>query len=318
MRHVLRRPPISMAELGRRTLHELIDDDVLGMSAQLGYYMALALFPALVVLVAIVSYLPWSVLGDLVRTIDRIAPAEIVTLVRDQLEQISRSPDHGLLTVGVLGAIWTSSTALVSIVSTLNRAYDVTESRPWWKVRLLAIALTVGMAVLIVSAGVLVIAGPAITAALESRVGLSGASAWMILQWPLIFALASLGIAIIYYFAPDVKQEWVWITPGSLVATSLWLVVSLGFRYYVSAFGNYNETYGALGAAAILLLWMYLTGLAILIGGEINSVIEHALPEGKAPGEREAGTQDRARVAESHDEHRPKGQPRAPHPSRTV
>jgi membrane protein len=167
----------------------------------------------------------------------------------------------------------------------------VDESRAWWKVRLLAIALTLTLALFIVTAGVIMLAGPHVTSFLEQQFGFTSLAAWTwkILQFPLAFALASLAIAVIYYFAPDVEQEWVWITPGSVLACVAWLLVSLGFRYYVAAWGNYNETYGTLGAAAILLLWMYLTGLAILIGGELNSEIEHAMPGGKGPGERRPG-----------------------------
>lgn len=298
MLHGLRRPPIPILELLRRTYREILDDDCLGMAAQLAYYFVLALFPALIVVVALVSYLPWSILSDLVSLIDNVAPAEIVALVRDQLSELARSGRQSLLTVGVLGAVWTSSSALVSIVGTLNRAYDVEESRPWWKVRLLAIALTLGLAVFIVSAAVLMLAGPHITSLLEQQFGFASVAAWTwkILQFPLVFVLASLGIAMLYYFAPDVEQDWVWITPGSLLACAVWLLVSLGFRYYVAAWGNYNETYGTLGAAAILLLWMYLTGLAILIGGELNSEIEHAQPGGKAPGERRPGEKRRLRA----------------------
>jgi membrane protein len=297
----LRKPPIPIVELIRRTYKEVIEDDCLGMAARLAYFFAL---PALIFLVAVVSYLPWSVLGALVDAIDAVAPTEIVALVRAQIDELARGNNQGLLTIGVLGAVWTSSSAIVAIVSTLNRAYDVTESRPWWKVRLISIGLTVGLAVFIVTAAILMIAGPQITSLFESQFGLGSAIAWMwkILQFPLIFALASLGVAIIYYFAPDVDQEWVWITPGSIVACLAWLVVSLGFRYYVASFGNYNETYGALGAAAILLLWMYLTGLAILIGGELNSEIEHASPAGKAPGEKSTGRRRLRAFARSQEE----------------
>lgn len=268
-----------------------MDDDCLGMAAQLGYYLALALFPALIIVVSLVSYLPWSMLDSLVSTIDRVAPGEIVKLVRDQITELANGNNGGLLTVGVLGALWTSSSAVVSIVSTLNRAYEVIESRPWWKVRLITIALTFGLATFIVASLIILLAGPAITRLIEANTGFGSgaATAWTIVQYPLVFALTSLGISFVYYFAPDVDQDWVWITPGSIVACLLWLIVSLGLKVYVTQFGSFNETYGALGGAAILLLWMYLTGLAILVGGELNAEIEHALPGGKAPGERTPG-----------------------------
>jgi membrane protein len=135
-----------------------------------------------------------------------------------------------------------------------------------------------------------------------------------------VFLLASLGIAFIYFFAPDVDQDWVWITPGSIAACTLWIIVSLGLKYYVTNFANYNETYGALGGAAILLLWMYLTGLAILIGGELNAEIEHAFPGGKAPGERTPGerTSGKRLRLRAFGKQRPSFPLQAPQPSQVV
>ena len=116
---------------------------------------------------------------------------------------------------------------------------------------------------------------------------------WKIFQWPVLFARASFGIALIYYFAPDVKQEWIWLTPGSVFATTLWLAASLGFKYYVANWGKYTETYGLIGAVMILLLWFYISGLVLLVGAEINAEIEHASPKGKNPGEKVRGQKKR-------------------------
>ena len=317
MFHGLRTPPISANELIRRTLKDSLEDDVLGMAAQLAYFFALALFPALIFVVAVVSYLPWSILDTVVAAISRIAPAEIVQLVRDQLNELANGNNGGLLTVGVLGALWTSSSALVSIVDTLNRAYDITESRPWWKVRLVAISLTIGMALFIITATMVLLAGPYVTRWIESTTGWGSIAAqvWSIAQYPLAFALASLGFAIIYYYAPDAEQDWVWITPGSIVATILWLLFTYGLRIYIERFASYNETYGALGGAAILLLWMYLSGLAILAGGELNAEIEHALPEGKKPGEK---VPNQRLTLRAFGRHQPMPPLEAPQPSRVI
>jgi membrane protein len=109
------------------------------------------------------------------------------------------------------------------------------------------------------------------------------------MQWPVVFAMVATAIGLVYYFAPDAEQEWVWITPGSILAAALWVVVSLGFRLYLQYFGNYNETYGALGAIIVVLTWFYLSGVAILTGAELNAEIEHASPYGKNPGEKVPG-----------------------------
>jgi membrane protein len=175
--------------------------------------------------------------------------------------------------------------------STLNAAYDITEGRAWWKVRLIALALTIGLAFFILVAMTLVIAGPALAERVAVSMGLGPAFkwTWMILQWPLVFALVATAIAIVFYFAPDAEQDWVWITPGSVLATLLWVAVSLGFRFYVTNFGSYNETFGTIAGVAILMLWFYVSGFAILIGAELNAEIEHASPYGKEPGERVPG-----------------------------
>jgi len=122
---------------------------------------------------------------------------------------------------------------------------------------------------------------------------------WKILQWPLAFALVAFAIGLIYYFAPDAEQMWVWITPGSLVATTLWLIGSLAFRFYAVNFGNYEATYGALGGMILLLLWFYLSGLVIVIGAEMNAEIEHASPWAKAPGEKVPGQKKKIGLAAS-------------------
>jgi membrane protein len=167
---------------------------------------------------------------------------------------------------------------MTSIVSALNQAYDIPESRPWWKVRLLAIGLTVGLAVFVLLSFFVIVAGPNFGHHLTSWIGLDSAfdTAWRWLRWPLVFAFATTGIAIVFYYAPDADQDWVWVTPGSIVTTLLWVLFSMGFRLYVTQVGDYAATYGALAGAAILLLWMYFSGLALLIGGELNSEIEHA------------------------------------------
>jgi uncharacterized BrkB/YihY/UPF0761 family membrane protein len=136
-----------------------------------------------------------------------------------------------------------------------------------------------------------VVAGPELAERVADRFGLGPAFewTWKTLQWPVVFALVSLAIAIVYYFAPDAEQDWIWITPGSILATTLWLLVSLAFRFYVVAFGSYNATYGTIGGVIVMMLWFYLSALAVLVGAELNAEIEHASPYGKDPGEKVPG-----------------------------
>ncbi|MBY0494901.1 MAG: YihY/virulence factor BrkB family protein [Cyanobacteria bacterium] len=265
-------------ELIKRTAKEVIDDDCAGIAAQLAYYFALALFPALLFVVALGSYLPFPVVNDIVGALEPIAPPEVLTIIRQQLESIVSGEAASLLTIGILGAVWSSSGAMTSIVSALNRAYDIPETRPWWKVRLVSIGLTIALVGFVLLSFTLVVAGPNAGQWLAGWFGLSQAfdTAWAILRWPVIFALATSGIAMVFYYAPDADQDWAWITPGSIVTTILWVLFSLTFRLYVTRVGDYAATYGALAGAAILLLWLYFSGLALLIGGELNSEIEHA------------------------------------------
>lgn len=280
---------ISWAELARRTWREMADDDVLGLAAQLSYYFFLALFPAILFLLALASFFSLSnVTDDVGRSLGPFVSPQVVGMIQEQMRRLANNESAGLLTFGVVGALWSSSAALVSIVGALNRAYDIEEGRPWWKVRLIAIGLTVGIAAVVLFALSLVLAGPALAEWL-GRVtgwGTSFEWAWLVLQWPLVGALVVIGIGAIYYFAPDADQDWVWITPGAVAATVLWLFASLLFRVYVTNFTDYEAAYGAVGGVIVVLLWFYVSGVAILAGAELNAEIEHASPYGKAPGQK--------------------------------
>jgi len=285
--------PLTWREIFRRTLYEAFwKDNCLSLAAQLAYYFFFALFPTLLFLVALASYFPVATLiDDMFRTLGGLLPPEALKLMTDQLVKISRSRDVGLMSLGVLLAVSSSSAAMIAIIDTLNRAYDVEEGRPWWKVRMIAMALTVGVSVFILISFALIIVGPTVATRLAESWGFGPVFewTWKILQWPVVFALVGTAIGLIYYFAPDVKQGWVWLTPGSVLATTLWLMASLGFKYYVAKWGNYTETYGLIGAVMILLLWFYISGLVILVGAEMNAEIEHASPYGKNPGEKVEG-----------------------------
>jgi membrane protein len=284
------RVPLTWPEILSRTFKEaFLRDNCLGMAAQLAYYFFFALFPALLVLLAIASYFPVErLIDDLFATLGGFAPPEALTIITDQIRKISSGEQGGLLTIGMLAALWSSSAAMTAIIDTVNRAYGVDETRPWWKVRLIAIGLTFGLSIFIIVSFALILVGPALAEQLAGRLGLGQVFewTWKILQWPVVFALVATAIAIVYYHAPDVKQKWVWLTPGSLFATVVWLLASLGFKYYVAKIGAYTETYGAIGGVMILMLWFYLSGLVVLIGAEMNAEIEHAAPAGKDEGER--------------------------------
>jgi membrane protein len=271
--------PIAWSEVVKRTVKEIGDDNCLGLAAQLAFYFLMALFPALLFLVALIGYLPVeNALSELLAALGTVAPQELVRLLREQLAQIAEGSQASLLTLGIIGAIWSSSAAMVAIIDALNRAYDVTEWRPWWKRRLLAMLLTVALALFVIIALTLVLVGPAMAFSLANWLGLGSAVAllWALIRWPVILFCVVFSVDLVYHFAPNRRGRWVWITPGSVLATALWIVSSFAFRVYVTNFGDYTAMYGAIGGAIVTMLWFYVSSIAILIGAELNGVIEDA------------------------------------------
>jgi len=224
----------SWLDLLRGTLSEaFFKDNCLGLSAQLAYYFFFALFPALLVIITIASFFPVAKLtDDAVRLFGPFAPPEVLAIVTDQLRKLSGGQQGGLLTLGLVAAVWSSSSAMTAIIDTLNQAYDVEEGRAWWKVRIIAVCLTIGVAVFILIATAFVLAGPAVATYLADwwYLGAGFEWSWKILQWPLVFVLVSGAIALTYYFAPDVEQQWGWLVPGAILGTSLWLAAPLGVK----------------------------------------------------------------------------------------
>ncbi len=283
---------VGWGELLKRTAKEIQTDNGLGLAAQLAYYFFLSLFPALIFMIALAgAFASPDLITALVERMSGALPPDVVSIVRDQLISLSQGNAGGIMTFGALAALWSSSSAMVALIDALNKAYDVEDSRPWWKQRLTAILLTLGVAAFIIASFALVVAGPELAEAVARNFGLGAAFAWAwkILQWPLIFVLVAAAFGLIYYFAPDVDQDFVFLTPGSVLATALWLLGSLGFRFYVVNFGSYNETYGTIGGVMVLLVWLYLSGLVVIVGAEMNAEIEHASEHGKAAGEKRPG-----------------------------
>ena len=260
----------------KRVLRAIQDDDVFGRAAQLSYYFLLALFPLLLFLVSLLGYFAQAgsdLRNGLLNYLAAVMPGAAVTLVHTTLEEISNSAGGGKLSFGLLAALWAASNGMGAISDTLNTAYNVKETRPWWKVRLLSVLLTVSLSILIVTALVIILYGGTIGEAVAGRFGFGHVftTLWKIVQWPiaLIFVLATFNL--IYNFAPNIRRnQRRFFTLGALVGVALWLLVSFGFRIYLHYFNSYSVTYGSLGALIILMLWFYFTGVAILIGGEIN------------------------------------------------
>jgi membrane protein len=286
---------LSWSALAKRVWTEANDDDVFGRAAQLAYYFLLALFPLLIFLTAALGLILESGAGlrtALFNYLSQVMPGSAFQLVDTTMGEITGASGAGKLSFGLLATLWAASNGMGAITQALNIAYDVEETRPWWKQRLVAIVLTIALSVFVITALLLVLLGGKVADTLAVHYQLGGffPIAWRVLQWPIVFAFMVLSFALIYYFAPSLKdQDWKWLTPGSLIGVVLWLMVSFGFKAYLHFFNSYSTTYGSLGAVIILMLWLYLTGAAILIGSEINSEIENAAAEAGLPDAKERG-----------------------------
>src|SRR5467141_1834248 len=272
---------LTVHELARRVWHEIDKDEVVDRAAGLAYYFLFALFPALLFLTALIGLLPIPHLLDrLMEYVSRALPPDAASVTQKTLREIVGGAHGGLLSIGVLGALWAASNGMSSIITALNAVYDVPETRPFWKRKALALGLT------------LLFFGPKFGETVASWVGLGGLFTvmWNVVSIPVVVVLVTIGVTVVYYLAPDAKQKFRWVTPGATLAVLLWLAMSYALRLYVSHFADYNATYGSIGGVILLMLWLYLGGAALLLGAEVNAVIEHAAAErgtadAKAEGE---------------------------------
>ena len=294
---------LSWKELAKRVWNEANKDEIWGRAAQLSYYFLLALFPLLLVLMAIFGIFAdkgTELRQNLISYLTQVMPASAGELVQKTVDEVSNSAGAGKISAGLVATLWAASNGMGAISETLNIAYNIKESRPWWKTRLVAINLTIALSLLIVTALVLLLYGSEIADAIAAWAGLGGVFTvtWKIAQWPIVLFFMLLSFNLIYYFAPDLKeQKWNWITPGAAVGVALWLLVSFAFKSYLKYFNSYSATYGSLGALIIMMLWFYFTGMAILFGGEVNSEIEDAAAKS---GAQDAKSEKRA----SEDKHK--------------
>ncbi|MGH3086736.1 MAG: YihY/virulence factor BrkB family protein [Rubrobacteraceae bacterium] len=270
----------ALANVGtlKATVREFQRDDAMGLAAQLAYYLILALFPFILVLVSLMGTFSNPELADEVLSyFRRVMPQEVYTLIDQYTGDIisGSRPAPYLLSFGILFTIWSASGAFSAFINALNRAYDVQETRPFWKVKGLAILMTLGLSVLILTGVLLLVLGPPIGAAIAGYFGLSNVFelAWNIARWPVAFIFMVMAVALLYYFAPDADQPFRWITPGGFVGVILWVIASAAFSLYVNNFGSYDETYGSIGVVIILLLYLYIASLTILFGATLNATL---------------------------------------------
>jgi membrane protein len=290
---------IGVKELAKRVYNGMNDDYLLDRASALAYNFILAIFPLLLFLLAVFGISAShskALQTDLLTYISQVLPPAAAQVISQTLQEVTKNAGGAKLTVGILLTLWFASGGMSSMISGLNGVYEVRESRSIVKVRLIALGLTIAISVLVLLALVGVLAGGYVANVLGSHFGLHEASliAWRAGQIVLALVFVTVSFSLIYYYGPDLQeQHWYWITPGALIGVLLWIAASFAFRAYLHFFNSYSKTYGSLGAAMILLIWLYITGFSFLIGGEINAQIEHAAalrghPEAKAPGEKKA------------------------------
>lgn len=284
---------LAVRVLVRQVWDRFETDDVLTRAAAMSFFMIFALFPAFLLLVVLVEMLPQvEVHHRLLAYPRQVLPPEAAVLVERTLGQLREGASTPLLSLGAAAALWAASSGMVSVINALNVAFRVREPRPWWRRRLVAVALTMGLTVFMVTGLLLVVFG----GWLGRAVAAAGFGSLVGLAWPWLHGLSvigcvTLGVALVYRFAPAQALSWRGLAPGAAFAVLAWLIASLGLRLYVVHFDRYNATYGSIGGVILLMLWLFLSNAALLVGAEINSVIDHMLIE--APARRPEGGERR-------------------------
>jgi len=276
-------PKVKRAIIG--AANDIAVNHIFSFAAALSYYFVLALFPALITLAAIVAYLPIpNLFAQIVGTLGRVAPPESMGLIRHIAADVI-TPSRALLSLGLAGTLWTCSSGFVTLIEALNVAYDVPETRPWWKVRLLSVELTFSVGTLVTLAFIFMVVGPRFGEFLAARLGLVHVFAviWPALRYVLTVSFIVLAVEGLYFRAPNIKQRFIGSLPGAVLAVVGWIFLSYGLSYYFQKFDHLNRTYGALGGGIALLIWMYWSGLLVLMGGELNSEIIQQRGDGTLP-----------------------------------
>lgn len=270
------------------TVKEFFSDDMATYASALAYQVLFSLFPFLIFLITLLGFIDRADFFDWVRMqMQYLLPEEAMKTVDQVITQL-RQPQRTLLSMGVIVALWTASSAVRATMKALNVAYDVQEGRPAWKLYPLSILYTIGLAAMLIVAALLLSVGPEAVEWLTRMVGLDRifAALWTWLRLPAAVFLLCLALAIVYYVAPDAEQEFRFITPGAVLAVIVWITASLAFKYYVGHFADYNATYGSIGTIVVLLLFFFISAAIMLFGAELNAVIERHAPQGKKPGEK--------------------------------
>jgi membrane protein len=270
----------------KRSFTAFMKDDCMGLSQQVAYSSLLAFFPAMAFLVGALGL--FHLFGDVKSLLDPIAPNGVIKFITSLQRDSQGGTSAAAFLIGFFGAVWAASGAMTSVIKAVNRAYDRQETRPFWKVRGVAIVLVVTSGITTAGIFLLIVVGGALGDAIAKKAGLGGAFqwAWGVARWPVAFCAILLFLGLVYYLAPNKEQRsWKWITPGSVVGGLLWLLLSGLFALYVTFAGNYTKTYGTIASGVILLLWLNYSAFALLFGAELNAELDREADIRAAGGE---------------------------------
>lgn len=306
---------IDLVPFGKKAVKEFGADDIGGLAAELSYRYFLALFPFFIFLAALGGFIAKAISVDdpttrLMSLLGDALPADAKSVLEGQVRSVVDSQSVGLLSFGIIGALWAASGAMKSLIKALNRAYDVPETRPFWKSTGLAILMTLASTLGILGSIVVVIATSAWGTDIAASIGAGPALALALRigQWPLIIGLLLVAVALMYWLAPNLDVPFKLITPGAALFVVTWLVATLGFGLYAANFSSYNKTYGTLGGVVVLLTWLYITNIVLLLGAEINALIDEEREPEKSRVRREAVT-SRASVSSQKQAMEPRAEP---------
>jgi membrane protein len=267
-----------------RTYADIVQNHTLQMAAALSYYFVLSLFPGLILLSAVVAYLPVpDLFNQTLALMGRFLPPDTMGLVRRVLADVI-TPNRGtFLSFGILGTLWAASGGFAATIEALNMAYEVRDDRPFWKTRPLAVGLAIVIGFLLMIALSVMIVGPRFGEWLAGRVHLTGLFVllWPYIHWTIAAGFTILAVEMLYFFAPNVKQRFLATLPGAILAVGCWIGLSYLLGFYFRHFANFNKTYGTLGAAIALMVWLYWTGFAMLVGAELNAELAKTTKAGK-------------------------------------
>jgi membrane protein len=291
--------PIPLGQFLRELNAKINEDNVFNGAAALGFYLTLAIFPAMILTMGLIPFLPIPrvdmAITDLLH---QALPGEAAAMFTNVVEEVMDKQSGGIVSVGALGTLWAASTGMYAIMQQLNITYDVKEARSFIRARVVAIALSLMFGFMMLMTFSLIVLGGIVQDWIGERFGFSGALLmfFAVLRWVIIVLSVLLAFSLTYYLAPNVKkQKFKFVTIGGVAATVLLLVASAGFAIYVQSFAEYSAVYGGIGAMVALMMWLYIAGLVMLIGSEINVLVEHHSPEGKEIGERAPGQPAAAR-----------------------